>query len=146
MKMCRSDLEYYGDIFKEVDTNNDGSVNINELKNGLLTAFGDRVNLQEDAWETIFNNIDLNGDGMVDYEEWIVACTNKSKLITKENIKEIFDLIDTDGSGDLSVEELVAFLSSRTEGMTKERAESIARTIGKLDRNSKGTIDYQEFE
>ena len=50
--------------------------------------------------------MDANGDGMVDYAEFIAAATDRRKLINDRNLQMLFELFDEDGNGVISVEEL----------------------------------------
>ena len=36
---------------------------------------------------------------MIDFDELIVACTDKSKLIKEENLDKIFKMIDSENTG-----------------------------------------------
>ena len=54
----------------------------------------------------MFDTIDTNGDGSIDYHEFMAAAANKEKMISEKNMKMLFDMIDSDGSGAINVEEL----------------------------------------
>ncbi len=55
---------------------------------------------------------DLDGDGTLNYEEFIVATANLSKLERETNILNAFKEFDTDHSGALSKSEVMAALTS----------------------------------
>lgn len=45
--------------------------------------------LQEGASEEverIFNKVDNDGSGFIDYSEWVVATINKEKLLTRDKL------------------------------------------------------------
>ena len=50
-------------------------------------------------WKQIVKDIDLDGDGLIDYHEFISAAIDKKSLFTTENIDYIFNTIDSDGTG-----------------------------------------------
>ena len=55
---------------------------------------------------------DLDGDGTLNYEEFIAATANLSKLERETNILSAFKQFDTDHSGALSKSEVMAALTS----------------------------------
>ena len=52
--------------------------------------------------------MDTNGDGMIDYGEFISAASDREKMINEKNLTMLFALFDTDGNGVISVDELRA--------------------------------------
>jgi len=34
----------------------------------------------------VFNKVDIDGSGFIDYSEWVVAVIDKSKLLTPEKL------------------------------------------------------------
>jgi len=36
--------------------------------------------------ERVFRNIDMDGSGLIDYSEWVVATIDKKKLLTNEKL------------------------------------------------------------
>jgi len=46
-------------------------------------------------------SIDLNGDGIIDYHEFIAATLSATK-VSEENIKQLFNLLDRDGNGTIT--------------------------------------------
>lgn len=54
----------------------------------------------------IFDRIDLNGDGEIDYSEFLAAAINKESLLDEERLISAFKSFDQDGSGTISATEL----------------------------------------
>ena len=61
---------------------------------------------------SVMKTADLDGDGTLNYEEFIVATANLSKLERESNILNAFKQFDTDHSGALSKSEVMAALTS----------------------------------
>ena len=61
--------------------------------------------------EDLFNQIDANGDGVIDFDEAAASVA----------LSDQFEMLDEDGSGDLSLEEFQNFeMKSGTEGGSSE--------------------------
>ena len=59
------------------------------------------------------DSIDKNGDGVIDYTEFITAAIDKALILNNTNLKSAFDLIDQDGSGSITIDELKAAFDSQ---------------------------------
>jgi Ca2+-binding EF-hand superfamily protein len=49
---------------------------------------------------------DVNGDGTIDYEEFLAATINVGKLEREDNLKRAFEHFDLDGNGQITHDEL----------------------------------------
>jgi calcium-dependent protein kinase len=78
-----------------------------ELIKGYTKIFGN--NTAEEA-EKIFNKVDADKSGQIDYSEWVVATIDKKKLLTRDKLKAAFSLFDKDDSGTISTKELKELL------------------------------------
>ena len=50
--------------------------------------------LAEDEVDRIMKIADSDGSGEIEYSEWVVATTDKRKLLSKERLKTAFQLFD----------------------------------------------------
>ncbi|KAM5225075.1 calcium-binding protein 2 isoform 8-T11 [Hipposideros larvatus] len=57
------------DAFLEFDTNRDGCISLSELRAALKVLLGERLSQRE--VDEILQDIDLNGDGLIDFEEFV---------------------------------------------------------------------------
>ena len=55
--------------------------------------------MTQETIDEMLANIDADGDGDINYTEFINANVNKKKALTQEKLKEAFDYFDNDGSG-----------------------------------------------
>ena len=46
------------------------------MNNGLKSVFG-----KEADWEKVIDSIDTNNDGLIDYDEFMTAASNRCKLL-----------------------------------------------------------------
>uniref|UniRef100_A0A3B3VLT8 Calcium binding protein 1b n=1 Tax=Poecilia latipinna TaxID=48699 RepID=A0A3B3VLT8_9TELE len=56
------------DAFKEFDTNGDGQISTAELREAMKKLLGQQVRSRSERLSEILRDIDLNGDGHVDFE------------------------------------------------------------------------------
>ena len=50
--------------------------------------------------------MDANGDGRIDYTEFITAAYNRECLLSSQNLEAAFKIFDADGNGSIDLEEL----------------------------------------
>jgi Ca2+-binding EF-hand superfamily protein len=60
--------------------------------------------------ESIMKQVDADGNGYIEYTEFLSASMNQKKLLSANNLDKAFHAFDTDGSGTISVDELKAML------------------------------------
>lgn len=70
-------------MFKALDINQDGTLSRDELIIGYQEILGD---LAEDEVDRILSIVDVDGSGQIEYSEWIVATSDKRKLLTNEKL------------------------------------------------------------
>ena len=87
---------------------------------------------------------DLDGDGTIDYTEFIAAAFQKDLLLSSDNLQRAFRMFDTDGDGSISREELKAVFGG---GHVNQRDEAVWDEImAEVDKNQDGEISFEEFE
>jgi len=93
-------------VFREIDENQDGKITFQELFKAYSRFFpfkGEQYIINE--IKSILADIDSNGSGEIDYTEFLVACVNKEKLLSKKNVSLAFKQLDIDKDGYITVEE-----------------------------------------
>ncbi|XP_039373823.1 calcium-binding protein 4-like [Mauremys reevesii] len=59
--------------FRELDRNGDGEISSTELKDALLALLGEQIPLLEE----ILRDVNLNGDGHVDFDEFVMMLSSR---------------------------------------------------------------------
>ena len=87
------DLKDLHKMFMQWDINNDGELSLEEIKQNMA-AITDVFALEEHEIIAMMKKADSNGDGNVDYSEFISAAFDKVKLITEPNLIKAFRIFD----------------------------------------------------
>ena len=80
-------------IFMSLDKNGDGTLTKDELLEGYAKFYKNRERARAEV-EYLMANADVDGNGSMDYSEFLLAAGNKKQLLSKENVKQAFDLFD----------------------------------------------------
>ncbi|XP_026521116.1 calcium-binding protein 4 isoform X2 [Pseudonaja textilis] len=60
--------------FREFDTDGDGAISSLELRQAVTALLGEQLNAQE--LDEILQDVDLNGDGKVDFDEFVMMLSS----------------------------------------------------------------------
>ena len=86
-------------VFKAFDKDGDGKLSKEELKNG----YAGQGNIMTDQQiQTMFDLVDSDHSGFIDYSEFVVAAISSTALTTQSKLESSFKLFDKDGSGLIS--------------------------------------------
>ena len=93
--------------------------------------------------EDLFNSMDENETGNIEYEELIRALTDKEKLLNDKNLKEAFEFFDKDNNGSISWNEIAEVVYPEGK-IPKNTIKEFLKEIGQKDENME--IDFNEFK
>ena len=79
------------DAFKSMDKDNSGTLSLEEVTDGLKKVCG---NATAAEIQEVAEKLDADGNGTIDYSEFLVGSINKQKLLSKENLGRAFKLLD----------------------------------------------------
>ncbi|EFN53790.1 hypothetical protein CHLNCDRAFT_36351 [Chlorella variabilis] len=125
------------ELFKSFDKNGDGHITLDELREGLAH----QGVLADGEVEQILRDTDVDGNGVIDYEEFVASTVNLNLLEREEVCIKAFQKLDKDGSGTLTADE-VAEAMGMAGKMTEEEVKEM---ITRYDVDGNGVIDYAEF-
>ncbi|ONI14120.1 hypothetical protein PRUPE_4G263600 [Prunus persica] len=137
---CLSEEEIMGlkEMFKSIDTDNSGTITLEELKQGLAKQ---GTKLSEFEAKQLMEAADADGNGTIDYDEFITATMHLNRMDREEHLYTAFQHFDKDNSGYITTEELEQAL--REYGMHDGR--DILEIIAEVDADNDGRINYDEF-
>ena len=64
------------------------------------------ANIPDDTLDELFEIIDTDKSGCIEYQELLRALSDKSKLFRKDNLKAAFDFFDRNKNGEISWDEI----------------------------------------
>ena len=141
--LCSSDsVKELRDIFRELDTDNNGTLSYNEIRQGFLKYSG-KKKMSDNEFNKIMSNVDADKNDAIEYEEFIAATINLEELLTDENLRIAFNSFDKDGSHELSADEIKSALGLIEEETGKNVINEI---IKEIDLNGDGLISFEEFK
>lgn len=91
-------------LFKKMDTNHDGVLSQDELKQGFAQM--GLSNPQKEA-ERILNEIDLDQNGFIEFSEWVTASIDKKQMIESKRLIAAFNMFDRNKTGTITEEEIL---------------------------------------
>jgi calcium-dependent protein kinase len=129
------DLKQIAQLFEALDKNGDGKLSKVELTEGIKEYCGELLIYVED----IINNCDIDGNGFIEYSEFLTAAGSKKVEISKAKLHAAFKALDLDGNGKISRSELEIAIGATT---SKKDMKAI---MNETDLNGDGDIDIDEF-
>ncbi|KAK4485078.1 hypothetical protein RD792_007686 [Penstemon davidsonii] len=125
-------------MFTNMDTDKSGSITYEELKSGLA-RLGSK--LSETEVKQLMEAADVDGNGTIDYIEFITATMHRHRLERDEHLFGAFQYFDKDSSGFITRDELETAM--KEYGMGDEA--TIKEIISEVDTDNDGRINYEEF-
>ena len=95
--------------FISLDANMDGEISFEEFKL-MAPSLGLRDPLQA---AEIFAQVDVHGNGFINYSEFLAAMMHKSVYLKEEKLYQAFKMFDKNNDGFISADEIKAVLGSR---------------------------------
>lgn len=128
-------------MFRTFDKNGDGKLDMDEVKTGYIDHYG-KILSDEDV-EKMFNAVDTDRSGYIDYSEFVVAAMNERQLTSNDKLQAAFKMFDKDGSGIISADEIRDVLTFG--GTSSLSASAVDQIIKQVDENGDGEISFEEF-
>ena len=134
-------------LFNQIDKNGDGKISKDELFNGLQPykkeISDDELRKQVDI---IFNNIDSDHNGYLEYEEFVRAAIDKDHFLSVNFLQFAFNYFDKDHDGEITLEEVKNkfFLSDKNKNNAKAQ-EQLQKSFNEIDINGDGKLSFEEF-
>ena len=130
------------DLMKQflfMDKNKDGVLTKEEIIESYNNVYG---SIDPDVVENMIKSIDLDGNGVIDYHEFLNCTMNRDKILSKKNLEYAFKAFDKDGDGSISIDEIMSIFKKTSNNVDKKVFEKMMKDA---DSNGDGAIEFEEF-
>ncbi|XP_060692262.1 troponin C, skeletal muscle-like isoform X1 [Hemiscyllium ocellatum] len=129
--------------FDMFDADGGGDISTRELGQ-VMKILGQNPTREE--LDAIIEEVDEDGSGTIDFEEFLVMMVRQMKEEAKgkseEELAEFFRVFDTNFDGFIDRDELLAIIRCGDEHVTDEEVDELMR---EGDRNNDGKLDFDEW-
>ena len=132
-------LQKLRNIFYKIDLNMDGKLSREELYRAYKEA---KIDISKEELNKIIKFMDFDGNGYIEYEEFIRVTLPKEQLFTDINLKNAFEMFDKDKNGTISVDEIIEVIGIDKE-FDKNAIEELKKEVS-YDGNKE--IDFKHFK
>ena len=127
-------------MFRHFNKKGDCKLTKKELTEALY-SYKDKADVDEMA-DAVFQRLDGDNNGYIEYEEFLRAGVDKKSLMTKKKLKYAFKFLDKNNTNTLNVQKIInAFLTKSN----KEIEAIFNITIKEVDKDNDGIINFNEF-
>ncbi|KAL0214688.1 hypothetical protein P9112_006872 [Eukaryota sp. TZLM1-RC] len=138
--LTEDQINEFKEAFALFDRDGDGCITTKELGT-VMRSLGQ--NPSEAELADMINEVDADGNGTIDFPEFLTMMARKMKdADSEEEVREAFRVFDKDGNGFISAAELRHVMTNLGEKLTDEEIDEMIR---EADIDGDGQIDYAEF-
>ena len=112
-----------------------------ELRNGLY-EYKEKEKVDEHV-DNLFILLDSDNNGFLEFEEFLRACMDKKKILTKNNLKYAFKFLDKYGTGNLNSQKIISAFVTKPNKILEA---VFNKSLNSVDHDSDGIINFDEFQ
>lgn len=129
------DITNLKDVFKKIDVNNDGTITLQELDEGLNDAHF-LPNITSDL-RKLREELTVSGEDSLNWRDFIAMMMDKNLVMKEDNLRMVFEHFKKSDPDHIVVSDIVDLV-----GGSEQQAMEIMQLV---DDNSDGRIDFNEF-
>lgn len=137
--LSAEEVEVIKEMFALMDTERKGRVTLQELKAGLARVGSE---LAEPEMELLMEAADVDGDGYLDYAEFVAITIHLQRLSNDQHLRTAFLFFDRDSSGYIERAELANALADDS-GRADDAV--LDHVLQEVDTDKDGRVSFDEF-
>ena len=137
----KEDCDFLREVFIIFDESGSGKLTKDQLIKGLNNVLSSEESEKE--VNRLMSIIDVDGNGFIEYEEFLRAGLNKEKIITKENLETSFKLYDINKRGKINAKELGMVLGQGEDDLNESVWQEL---IDEADIDKDCEINFNDFK
>jgi len=138
-RLSEGQIAEFKEAFSLFNKAQDGFVTIKEL-GAAMRSLGH--NPTEAELGDMINEVDLDGNGLIDFPEFLLMMSRKNSPEPEAEIKEAFRIFNKAGNGRVTKDELKGALLAMGEKLTDDE---IGEMMEEADLDKDGGLKYDEF-
>lgn len=145
--LLKQEKEEIDEVFRALDTNSDGKLSKDEVRNGYFDYYG--RDLSDDEIDKMFTQINHSGSGAISYSEFVVAAMFEKNMLDNSKLQAAFAMFDSDGDGHISVDnfkQVLHFFKDEADGDDDADEYILEKIIKQVDSDGDGKISYEDFQ
>ncbi|CAE7694280.1 CPK3, partial [Symbiodinium pilosum] len=147
-QLSRRGLKELEQVFKELDANGDGILELDEVRAGFQKILG-RGSATLEEIEEMFSRLDIDGSGAIDYTEFLAAGLGNRVNSEVEALWAAFKAFDVhESDGNITEAEIAHVLYEAGAGRvwSADKCQELAReVVQQFDRDGNGSLDFDEW-
>jgi len=140
-KISPDQVDHYRRAFDEFDLDGDGKISTQELHLAFRRV---GLNPTEGEVQDIINQYDMDGNGDIEWEEFVHVLASKLDPEDENYFKETFRVFSKNDEGCIPAEEM-KFVLSQVCSVQIFDVQEAEEMLNVVDRNGDGVISYSEF-
>jgi len=133
-------------LFNKIDKNGDGQICRDELYKGLESFLKLSGKELQEKVDIIFNNIDTDHNGYIEYEEFLRAAVDKEYFLSENFLRYAFDYFDRDKNGEITYNEVKQLFYQNDKNKHNTEAQNqLMKNFEEMDINGDGVLSFDEF-
>ena len=134
-----------GKLFNILDLNNNGKIEKNELKKGMMEYWKLSKEEIDQEIDIIYENIDTDHNGYIEYEEFIRAAVNPKIFLSQNYLKFAFKYFDVDKNGFITFDEIKTRFMQNANNHSEDVERELKDIYNNIDCNHDGNVSFEDF-
>ena len=131
-------LKRLDNAFNAMDLDHEGFIDLEELGKAFTKA---EIDVTEDEISEMLKTLDSDGNGRLNYSEFLVAAINIKTYITEKNLRQFFLSVDVSRDGYIDGKKMKAMMNRAGRRINTKEIDKIITEVGTSDKK----IAFEDF-